>query len=132
MRLDDGVLMTCANTGPNGSHAGAAKLSGLTALKLGTDTTIPPSADRLREAFAAVELAKIYYTNYKGERGYRIVLPLEIRHGMTDWHPEPQWFIQAFDLEKRALRLFTLHDISDWLPVGELDAGYVDHLIGSL
>jgi hypothetical protein len=33
--------------------------------------------------------------------------------GATEWHPEPQWMLQAFDLEKREHRLFAMRDIKD-------------------
>ena len=51
------------------------------------------------------------YTNWKGERRLRRVLPRELWYGATNYHPEPQWFIRAIDLEKNAVRDFALRDV---------------------
>ena len=51
------------------------------------------------------------YTNWKGERRLRRVLPHELWYGTTNYHPTPQWFIRAIDLEKNAMRDFALRDI---------------------
>ena len=62
----------------------------------------------------AVEAVTIVYTNYRGERGVRHVQPLRIEFGSNEWHPEPQWFMVAWDLEKGAERTFALRDIESW------------------
>lgn len=54
------------------------------------------------------------YRNHRGETSRRRVLPLKIWFGITDWHPAPQWFLRAFDLDKMAERDFSMHDIRDW------------------
>lgn len=51
------------------------------------------------------------YTNWKGERRLRRVLPRELWYGVTNYHREPQWFIRGVDLEKNAVRDFALRDI---------------------
>ncbi|WP_234911306.1 hypothetical protein [Allorhizobium taibaishanense] len=50
------------------------------------------------------------YTNYRGETAQRTILPRGIWFGATDWHPEPQWLLKAFDVEKGADRDFALKD----------------------
>lgn len=60
---------------------------------------------------------KILYTNYKGERGYRKIVPEKIWFGSTEWHKEEQWLLDAMDLEKKALRNFAMKDIEQWIPV---------------
>lgn len=57
---------------------------------------------------------RILYTNYKGETAHRIIVPDKIWFGATEWHPEDQWLLDAFDLEKNALRNFALKDIHEW------------------
>lgn len=49
-----------------------------------------------------------YYTNHRGETGLRRFVPHQLWFGWTVWHPEPQWLIIAWDLEKEALRYYAL------------------------
>lgn len=51
------------------------------------------------------------YTNYRGERSERRVVPERIWFGSTDWHPGPQWLMDAFDLDREAMRSFAMTDI---------------------
>ena len=60
---------------------------------------------------AAIE---ILYTNYRGETARRRIVPGSLRYGSTEYHPEPQWLLEAFDLEKKAERTFAMHDIAEW------------------
>lgn len=57
----------------------------------------------------------IDYTNYRGERGKRVIVPHNIWHGTTDYHPVPQWLMTAWDIEKKALRVFAMCDIHSWV-----------------
>ncbi|MBX9580244.1 MAG: hypothetical protein K2X87_08040 [Gemmataceae bacterium] len=56
----------------------------------------------------------IRYTNYKGETALRRIIPRHIHFVSTEWHPEPQWVIEAFDLDRGAERSFAMKDILDW------------------
>jgi predicted DNA-binding transcriptional regulator YafY len=56
---------------------------------------------------------KFVYTNWRGETSERQVEMYAVFWGATEWHPEPQWMLQAFDLEKREHRLFAMRDIKD-------------------
>lgn len=56
----------------------------------------------------------IRYTNYRGETADRKIIPKAIRFASTEWHPEPQWLLDAFDLDKNADRSFALKDIHSW------------------
>lgn len=51
------------------------------------------------------------YQNWQGKIGDRTVQPTGIAYGSTEWHPEPQWFLEAFDVDKQALRQFALNDV---------------------
>lgn len=62
------------------------------------------------------QVVEILYTNYRGETSRRKILPEKIWFGATDWHPEPQWLIDALDIEKGALRNFAMKDIQEWIP----------------
>ncbi len=66
----------------------------------------------------SVELKKvvrILYTNYRGETGYRNIVPEKIWFGATEWHKEEQWLLDAHDIEKEALRNFAMKDIQEWI-----------------
>ena len=57
---------------------------------------------------------KILYTNYRSETAIREIIPEKIWFGETEWHPEPQWLLDAFDVEKKASRSFAMKDIKSW------------------
>ena len=52
------------------------------------------------------------YRNWRGEVAERKVIPLSVHYGATEWHPEPQWLMRAFDLDKQAERDFAMADMS--------------------
>ena len=60
----------------------------------------------------------IDYTNFRGERSERRILPDRVWFGIAEWHPRAQWILDAWDLEKGALRSFTMADIHSWRPAG--------------
>ena len=64
---------------------------------------------------AAVQVIRILYTNYKGETSLRVIRPEKIYFGSTEWHSSSQWLLEAYDLEKEAIRAFALKDIKAWL-----------------
>lgn len=57
---------------------------------------------------------RIVYKNWRGEVGERTIQPVKIWYGATEWHPEKQWFLKAFDIDKQAERDFALIDIIHW------------------
>lgn len=60
----------------------------------------------------------IDYTNHAGVRAIREIAPIErpLLFGSTQWHPEPQWLLEAFDVAKNELRTFAVKDIHAWAP----------------
>lgn len=62
----------------------------------------------------AEQIVGVTYTNYRGETSIREIVPVRIWFGSTDWHPQPQWLLDAFDVEKEAFRSFAMRDISDF------------------
>lgn len=60
------------------------------------------------------EAVELDYTNYRGERRPRTVYLHSLWYGKTEWHPEEQWFMRAFDLEKDDYRDFALKDLHAW------------------
>ena len=63
------------------------------------------------------------YTNWKGETAQRRIIPRRIWWGATEWHPDPQWLLTAFDVDKQAERDFALKDFGQ--PVTVQDAARV-------
>jgi predicted DNA-binding transcriptional regulator YafY len=58
------------------------------------------------------------YTNHRGEKSRRRVVPSGIRFGSTQYHAAPQWLLEGFDLDRQAERTFAMQDVEDWLPLG--------------
>jgi hypothetical protein len=61
----------------------------------------------------------IDYTNYRGERSLRTVIPVSIDFSSNQWHTEPQWLLTAVDVDKCELRIFAMKDIHSWTPYKE-------------
>lgn len=53
------------------------------------------------------------YVNWKGEKGHREVEVLGLYYGSNEFHPEEQWILFAFDIDKHAYRTFTMKDMSN-------------------
>ncbi|UYO50316.1 WYL domain-containing protein [Rhodopseudomonas palustris] len=61
--------------------------------------------------------ALIDYTNWRGERRWRRIVPLRIVFQNSEWHPAPQWIMHAVDVETGAIREFAMKDIHEWKPI---------------
>ena len=58
---------------------------------------------------------EIDYTNYRGERRLRKILPLRWSFGQNAYHKDgEQWFVTAVDLETEQIRTFAMKDIHSW------------------
>jgi predicted DNA-binding transcriptional regulator YafY len=64
----------------------------------------------------------VRYTNYRGETAIRRIIPRQIHFVATEWHPEPQWVLEAFDLDRNAERSFAIKDIVEWCPTVDAPA----------
>lgn len=53
------------------------------------------------------------YINWRGETSQRHVAAWGVFWGTTAFHTEPQWLLQAFDLEKRVQRVFAMRDMTE-------------------
>ena len=54
---------------------------------------------------------RMEYTNHRGERAWRTILPLKIEWKSTSWYPEEQYILTALDCEKGEERSFALLEI---------------------
>lgn len=61
------------------------------------------------------QLVKIKYKNWKGEISWRLIHPHCINFTVTEWHPEKQYILRAFDIGKSAIRDFAVCDILEWI-----------------
>lgn len=56
----------------------------------------------------------IDYTNWRGERAVRIIEPITFYWGKNEFHPEPQWLLEAIDYDKKERRVFAMKCIHEW------------------
>lgn len=54
------------------------------------------------------------YRNWRGEVAERTITPLRVWFGSTDWHPDPQWLLTAWDAEKVKPLVWTRADLTAW------------------
>ena len=57
---------------------------------------------------------KIDYTNWRQERRTRVIRPISIRYGQSQWHTETQWLLSAIDVEDNKVKEFAMKDIHSW------------------
>jgi predicted DNA-binding transcriptional regulator YafY len=60
------------------------------------------------------KIVKILYTNHRGETGVREIIPIEIVFKATEYHPEEQWLLRAYVIDRQAERHFALSEIKAW------------------
>jgi predicted DNA-binding transcriptional regulator YafY len=66
---------------------------------------------------------KIDYTNWRGERAVRRVVPLRLEFTSNEWHKDEQWLMFAIDLLKMEERAFAISNVHSW---GDREpAGYI-------
>ena len=56
----------------------------------------------------------IDYTNHRGERRDRRIVPRRLWFGESPWHPGKQWLLDAWDVEAEAMRTFAVAAIHSW------------------
>ena len=61
-----------------------------------------------------MEEVVIDYTNWRGIRSERKIVPRCIAFGSTEHHPDPQWLLVAEDVVKGVRRIFAMNSIHSW------------------
>lgn len=56
----------------------------------------------------------VLYKNWRGETAERKIIPLEVLFDKTEYHPEKQWLLRVYDLDKNDCRDYALRDIQKW------------------
>ena len=59
---------------------------------------------------------EIKYKNWKGKVGNRIITPIKLRYGESEFHKGNQWILKAWDISKSAVREFAINDILEYIP----------------
>lgn len=63
------------------------------------------------------------YVNWRGETQTRRFVPLELFWGASEWHPEPQHLLKAYDLDRRTERTFAMSGfVTPWSGPPSADA----------
>jgi predicted DNA-binding transcriptional regulator YafY len=61
------------------------------------------------------KIVTIDYTNWRGERAMRRIIPLGVVFANNEWHPETQWLLESIDVDTGKFRCFALANIhSRW------------------
>jgi hypothetical protein len=68
----------------------------------------------LPDSLSMAQAVTVIYTNWRGETAERIIIPVSIRWGKTEWHPEEQWLLKVWDIERKAYREYAVKDITSW------------------
>ena len=56
----------------------------------------------------------IDYTNWRGVRRKRVIIPQHTFWGHTTYHPEDQWLLTAVDTEDMVAKQFAMSGIHAW------------------
>lgn len=83
---------------------------------------VPNQTNALNPATLSAEITaqayanpiKVRYTNYRGETAVRTIIPIRFYFGKTEYHPHEQWLVEVWDVERNAMRVYALKDISAW------------------
>jgi predicted DNA-binding transcriptional regulator YafY len=76
----------------------------------------PPIFHFVLEAGQPSGTFRFSYTNWEGKTANRTIQPVGLYWGHTSYHPEDQWILVAWDMDKKAIRHFALKDMKAPLP----------------
>lgn len=63
-------------------------------------------------------IVEIDYTNWRGHRRVRQIVPVAVTFDSNDYHPEPQWLLLAYDgADKSVVKTFAMSRIHSWTPL---------------
>lgn len=57
---------------------------------------------------------KVEYTNYRGEKGIRTIVPISFFFGSNEYHTQEQWLLKVWDCDRQAERIYALQEITRW------------------
>jgi predicted DNA-binding transcriptional regulator YafY len=56
----------------------------------------------------------IDYTNWRGERRERLVVPERLYFGSSPWHEGEQWLLEAADVASGETKTFAMSGVRGW------------------
>jgi predicted DNA-binding transcriptional regulator YafY len=71
---------------------------------------------RYTDGVAKDQVVQIVFTDSRGQRSARRIMPDRIWFGCTDWIREPQWLLDAYDLDRGTLRSYAMRSIENFTP----------------
>lgn len=75
-------------------------------------------------SFFTGRVVVIDYTNWRGVRRKRRIVPQDIRFGRSDWHPSDQWLMAAVDAETGSPHEFAMVGIHSWSECADQALGW--------
>ena len=59
----------------------------------------------------------IDYTNWRGKRGLRRIIPIRVSFENNEYHPDTQWLLEAVDLNDadHKIKTFAMANIHSWV-----------------
>lgn len=79
--------------------------------KLGDSFTDKDTKTYYFDGLSWVSGLHILYKNYKGQTSERVIIPINVWYGTTEYHPKAGWLLTCWDVEKKAYRDFSMVDI---------------------
>jgi hypothetical protein len=74
-----------------------------------------PSGEPFNKNLSKSREVIIDYTNWRGERAKRRVVPISLVFTYNEWHPEQQWLMIALDSENGGKKkFFAMKGIHSW------------------
>lgn len=64
----------------------------------------------LQEVYDSDRQIRLVYRNHRGRVGCRRIIPLSLDFGSSEHHPEEQWLLRCYDLDKGGERTYALRD----------------------
>jgi hypothetical protein len=68
----------------------------------------------MTQSFYTGKVVLIDYTNWRGVRTQRRIIPQTVRFGSNKWHKEEQWLLQGVEALTGEQREYALKDIHEW------------------
>lgn len=53
----------------------------------------------MNNTMIALPILSVDFTNWKGDRRRRRLIPVELWFGSTNWHPKPQYLMKCMDAD---------------------------------
>lgn len=89
------------------------RIDGMEAVTHFAKINLPSNEPEAMEKIAMGMTIQFDYVNWQGVHASRKAEVQSIRYGSTEFHPEEQWLMSAWDSEKQANRVFAMKDMTN-------------------